>query len=138
MKSKLTKSIFLIAVVSTFLVGSSGAYFSDTAVVSGNQFSTGTWNKTVKTNGEIEFNRPLTGKGDFYTKNKTLSSIKIVKIYDSKDGGLMWEGWTKCAGSTLASSESCQMTHNQTKGPLIKIIYEYPIGSVKEVIFDYN
>jgi len=94
MKSKLTKSIFLIAVVSTFLVGSSGAYFSDTAVVSGNQFSTGTWDKHIVIN-EVYYD---TGVSFFPNGNNNKSEEEgkneWIELYNPNDIAINIKDWT--------------------------------------------
>jgi predicted ribosomally synthesized peptide with SipW-like signal peptide len=43
MRSNIIKSVFLIGAVIFLAIGSSGAYYSDTATVTGNSFTTGTW-----------------------------------------------------------------------------------------------
>ena len=43
MRSSILKSVFILGAAAFVIVGSTGAYFSDTAVVTGNQFTTGTW-----------------------------------------------------------------------------------------------
>ena len=43
MRSSILKSAFILGAAAFVVVGSTGAYFSDTAVVTGNQFTTGTW-----------------------------------------------------------------------------------------------
>lgn len=54
MLSRITKIILIISAVLVMTVGATGAYFSDTKVISGNVFSTGTWSNLVI--NEVYFN----------------------------------------------------------------------------------
>jgi hypothetical protein len=47
METKLIKSIFLVSTFIFMVIGSSGAYYTDSVAVTGNSFSTGTWIREV-------------------------------------------------------------------------------------------
>jgi predicted ribosomally synthesized peptide with SipW-like signal peptide len=94
MSNKITKSLFLIGAAAFLSVGSSGAYFSDTAVISGNVFSTGTWSQHLVINevyydtGTRTFNDKNTSKVEGEGKNEW------IEIYNPTDTAVSLKNWT--------------------------------------------
>lgn len=84
---KIIRSLFLIGAVIFISIGTSGAYFSDTAVVSGVEFSTGTWS----TDQNIVINEVYydTGNRHFNSGGQTKTEVEgkneWVELYNPND-----------------------------------------------------
>jgi hypothetical protein len=93
---------------------------------------------STRSNGVVQVRRPTKGTGEYAIKNVAAGPVKIVKVYDSKDGGATWGPWTTCSGTTLSPGSSCSATYSIAKGKLIKVQYQYPVGTSADVIFNFN
>jgi len=89
----ISKCIYIIFVVSVISIGTTGSYFSDTVVISGNQFSTVTWSNIVINEVYYDTDCLTFGNGGG-KKTEEEGKNEWIELYNKSDADVNLKGWT--------------------------------------------
>lgn len=98
---KIVKSTFILAAVVFMAVGSSGAYLSDTVVVTGNQFSTGTWATNVVINEVYYYTGTRTFNDNQNSKTEEEGKNEWIELYNPTSAAINLKDWSITDNSGL-------------------------------------